>query len=256
MKKSISNIAWSSEIEDDVLQLLQEENIKYVELAPTKVFGNWNPSDEEINIYLKKLETYDIKPCMFQAITFNKPELQLFDQSSDFIYHIDNVISLAGDLGVKNLVFGSPKNRIIENISDEEQAINIFRILGSFGWKKGVSIGLEHNPIEYGGNWIHTASEALDFVKRVNHPYFKIHLDTGAMYMTGEDIESTILKSLKWFDSIHLSQPMLSPSLSPVDFKSVIEILKNINYSGTVSIEMKNENNTIETIKRILQVYK
>ena len=96
-------------------------------------------------------------------------------------------IDLAGRLGILNLVFGSPRQRIVPEAMEPSDARNIaietFRALGDRAVGAGTVIAIEPNPAAYGTNFLNTLEEAAAFVETVAHPGIALILDLGAMHM-------------------------------------------------------------------------
>ena len=47
---------------------------------------------------------------------------------------------------------------------------------------------MEANPPEYGADFVTRAAEAIELVKAVNHPGFRLHLDTGCMTLANDPV--------------------------------------------------------------------
>lgn len=245
MKLAISNIAW--EVHDDpaILELLRSKCIMGIEVAPTKLWPDWKSASYVNAVKYKKImqdNGFEI-PAM-QAILFGKPDLQLFDLQShnDFLEHIKLVSELANGFGSKVIVFGSPKNRKRGQIKNSDA----FKVAAEFFYKAGeicvqnnCCIGLEHNPVEYGCDFITNMLDAKELVEHINHPGFKLHVDSAGLHMCGGDI-GEMITSAGDFAHYHISEPMLEPIVDGrVDQQKGINTLKEINYQGWVSIEMK-----------------
>lgn len=113
MKLAVSNIAWLSEEEEDILPLLREMGVEGIEIAPTKYWPNPDRvSKTEIEAVKTRLNSSGFRIPSAQAILFGHPELTLFhneetrNRTLDYLLKIS---SLSSTLGVSTLVFGSPK---------------------------------------------------------------------------------------------------------------------------------------------------
>lgn len=245
MKLAISNIAWETHDDPDVLQILKKQDVSGIEIAPTKLWPDWQGANyKEAKQYRKKMHNLGFELPAMQAILFGKPELQLFDKTShnQFLEHIKLVSELANGLGSKVLVFGSPKNRKRGQIPYPE-AINI---AADFFYKAGeicaaneCVIGLEHNPVEYGCDFVSNVLDAKALVEKVSHANFKLHVDSAGLHMCGDDI-AEIIEQVGEFVHFHISEPMLEPIFDGVvNQLKAIDTLKSIDYQQWVSIEMK-----------------
>ena len=94
--------------------------------------------------------------------------------------------------------------------------------------------------MEYGCDFVTTVEEAKELVKKVGHPSFQLHLDSGGLYMCKENIANTIIINSGNFIHYHISEPMLAPIWGGVvDHAKGIEALKSIDYAVWASIEMR-----------------
>jgi len=258
MKLAISNIAWEQHDDPIILELLKANGVTGIEVAPTKLWLDWEGASHKAAAEYRKFmnaKEFDL-PAM-QAILFGKPELQLFDKSShvDFLEHIKLVADLANGFGSKVLVFGAPKNRRRGQVSYNEAidiASDFFYKAGEICSKHGCCIALEHNPIEYGCDFITNVLDAKKLVELVSHKGFKLHLDSAGLHMCGGDI-STMIKTAKDFVHYHISEPMLEPIFGGVVNQGEgIDTLRAMNYKHWVSIEMK-QPSSIEFLDKSLQ---
>ncbi|MEY3826102.1 MAG: hypothetical protein RLZZ148_916 [Cyanobacteriota bacterium] len=80
MKIAISNIAWQIEEEPAIANLLQQLNIKGVEIAPTKIWQNpLTATDAEIKKYREFWQGYGIEIVAMQALLFGRNDLTIFE---------------------------------------------------------------------------------------------------------------------------------------------------------------------------------
>lgn len=264
MKLAISNIAWEHHNDPDILKLLKVNDVTGIEVAPTKIWPDWcMASHKEAIEYQKEMHDHGFDIPAMQAILFGKPELQLFDTASHaaFLEHIRLVADIANGFGSKVLVFGAPKNRKRGQLPYSKAmdvASEFFRKAGEICDAHECCIGLEHNPVEYGCDFVTNVLDAKELVKQVNHNGFKLHVDSAGLHMCGGDISDMILKA-GGFVHYHISEPMLEPIVDGVvNQESGIKTLKTLGYQHWVSIEMKQPvsvgllERSLEDVKRIV----
>jgi D-psicose/D-tagatose/L-ribulose 3-epimerase len=134
-------------------------------------------------------------------------------------------------------------------------AKEFFYELGEESKKYNIFFCLEPNPKEYGTNFANTTEEAVGVVERVNHPNFRLHLDSGAMMVNRENYKEAIAEGLQYLKHFHISERNLNPiSLKEVDHKKISKILKDVGYNKWVSIEMRgnNEGNNTMNVENAL----
>ena len=247
MKIAISNIAWPIEADAAIADVLVELGVSGIEIAPTKMWpAPLEASDAAIDAYRRNWEAHGIAIIAAQALLFGHPELTLFEDAATrertFTY-LSGIVRACARLGAKWLVFGSPKNRRrgsrdVKDVLDE--AIDFFGRLGEIAAAAGTCIVMEANPTEYGADFITNAAEAIALVKSVNHPGFRLHLDTACMTLAGDDSNEVIPTAAPLLSHFHASEPQLAPvGDGPVDHRRFAAYLRAIDYRGWVSIEMR-----------------
>ncbi len=245
MKLAISNIAWERHYDPQVLQKLREYGVTGIEVAPTKIWPDWeDASQQSAELYRKRMADEGFEIPAMQAILFGRSDLQLFDPKSHkaFLEHISLVADIAAGLGAKVLVLGAPKNRKRGQISMTiamDIAGDFLHKAGEICFERGCYIGLEHNPIEYCCDFITNVADARELIDLIDHPGVQLHLDSAGIHMCGGDI-GTVIKSIGSFVHYHASEPMLEPIAGGVvDHKKAVSALNEIDYSRWISIEMK-----------------
>ena len=263
---SISNIAWDIGIDDEVGNLLVKYGIQKIDIAPTKYF---NPSsaitDCEIYKIKQKWKKFDIEIFAFQALLFNTKDLNIFANSSvrkKMLYHLQRICILANKIGAEVLVFGSPKNRYIQDISITEArdiAISFFYKLGEIAKEQDVVVCLEPNPECYGANFMTNTKDTLEIVSSINHPAIRLQIDTGAITINREDIAGLFNSCKNYIGHYHLSEPYLA-TLSDQNsiHQQVASLAFNSNKSCTLTIEMSEANlkSPLEDIEESLKLSK
>lgn len=218
MRISISNIAWEPLHDEAVSTLLQKYNIDAIDVAPGKYFPDpKQASDKDIILIRQQWESRGISLVGMQSLLFGTQGLNLFsncDVQKKMLEHLKAVIHVASGLGIKPIVFGSPKNRDRQSLNDDEAcsiAYEFFSQLGDIALKEDVVICLEPNPACYGSNFMTSSCETIEMVKLLDHPAIKMQLDTGAVAINQESITQVIQGNQDVIGHIHLSEPNLAP---------------------------------------------
>jgi D-psicose/D-tagatose/L-ribulose 3-epimerase len=259
MRISISNIAWDVTDDLKISQILNRYGINAIDIAPGKYFSNFqNTTIDEIKKISQWWEKRGIEIVGMQSLLFGTLNLNIFGQEDvqkRLNNHLIEVMRIANCLGVKRLVFGSPKNRDRTGLSDDETikiATEFFRNLGTQAEKYNVLICLEPNPTCYGANFMTTTEETASVVKYIDHKNIKMQIDTGAIAINQEDLKSILIQYHSLVGHIHVSEPNLVPigdlNTNHKDFGAnirqffqeevvTIEMLVNKNESSEVAIE-------------------
>lgn len=253
MNIAISNIAWNKEEDREIAKILQKYKISGIEIAPTKIWQDpLSANDNQIKEYQKYWLNNGINIIAMQSLLFGHPELTIFDSKKTrekTINYISRIVHLSSSLGSKVMVFGSPKNRLVNGLNYDkalEIACDFFYKIAEICRGHQIFFCIEPNPKEYGADFILNTNEAIKLVKTVNHPYFRLHLDTSTMTINRELYEDSIENGLSLLRHFHVSEPYLEPIKEEiVDHKKIASILKKLNYNNEkwVSIEMLSLNN-------------
>nr|WP_315045556.1 sugar phosphate isomerase/epimerase [uncultured Leptotrichia sp.] len=256
MKLSISNIAWDTSNDIKIYDLIKKYGFEGLEIAPTKIMGK-DPYEKlkEIKEWKEKIKKrYNLRISSMQSIWFGRTE-NLFDSKEEeniLIDYTKKAIDFANVIECKNLVFGSPKNRNVNNGKNSENQIEIFETLGEYAYKKNTVIGMEANPKIYNTNYINDTKSALKLVKKINSKGFLLNLDLGTMILNNENLLEILRGNISYINHVHISEPWLKI----IEKREMHKILRNIlleeNYKGFVSIEMAK----IDEIKKIEDVVK
>lgn len=261
MNLSISNIAWNPKEDESVVGLLNKLGIKGLEIAPTKIWPNpLDTSRVEVEKVKEQWAIKGIELIAMQSLLFGQNQLNLFSKDSreEMFIYLSGIIELAGQLGVKSLVFGSPKNRFAGEMSKKEQfeiAIPFFYDLGNEATKNNVVFCIEPNPVQYNCDFVTNTKDAVSLIREVGNPGFKLHLDSGALFLNEENILISIEEGIPFLNHFHISEPYLNLiGSNATPHAEVAHALKTLGYSNWVSIEMKDNllSNNLESVERAL----
>jgi len=265
MKLAISNLAWNIEEDEAIKQVLIEEKISSIEVAPTKLWSNpTTVNEEEISKVIQFWGNDNINIVAMQSLLFGKPELAIFNEEHNrvtMLTYLKHIIETGAKLGAKYFVFGSPKNRQINSITNAKTniAIDFFTQLGEISKKNNVFFCIEPNPKLYDCDFITNTQEAIDLIKCVNHPGFQLHLDAAALTLNNENLERSIEAAAPYLKHFHISSPYLGEITDKrVNHLAISKALKSIDYTNYVSIEMKtiSETNNLDIVRANLQYAK
>lgn len=254
MLLSISNIAWPLNSDEYMYNYLNSIGFTGLEVAPTRIFPKdpYNDLETAKSFSQNLKKQYNLDISSIQSILYGKSEC-LFatnEERNILLDYTKKAIDFAVVIGCKNIVFGCPKNRIMNSEDQYQIAVEFFKELGNYALKKGTVISIEPNPVIYGTNFINYTSQAFDLVKSVNCDSFKVNVDFGTILYNNESL-SIIDSNLSHVNHIHISEPNLMLIKKRKLHIELADILKCQGYSKFVSIEMKNLND-LEAIKTIV----
>jgi sugar phosphate isomerase/epimerase len=158
----------------------------------------------------------------------------------------DYLIALAEaahDLGGTVMVLGSPKQRnLLPGVTYDQAvgyAVEVFqRIMPAIG-AAGVNLCLE--PLAPNDtDFLNTCGQAVDVIRQVDHPHFKLHLDVKAQ--SSEPFGSVPWLIGRYADvagHFHAQDVNLrGPGMGEVDFEPIMQALVDAKYDGWVSVEV------------------
>lgn len=248
MKLAISNIAWMAGEDERVYAMMRKYDYTGLEIAPTRFFAV-NPYEDldavrQWRMEFARKEGFEI-PSM-QSIWFGRTERLFADeaQRQALLDYTKKAVDFAEVVGCANLVFGSPKNRVIPDASDRElwqQGIDFLREIGDYAFSKKTAIGMEANPFIYNTNYINTTQEAIELIREVASGGFLLNLDIGTMIENREPVE-VLEGNIGVIRHVHISEPFLKPIARNRDRRQfhseLASFLRENSYQGYVSVEM------------------
>ena len=247
MNLAFSNLAWPADEDALILPRLPEHGFPFLEVAPTRLWADPLAQDaDEVAAARASIESAGLRVVALQSLLFQRPELQLFgdaDARRGLHDHLVGMARLASRLGATRLVFGSPGNRRRGDLPVEqadEIAVDVFARLGSVAADLGVCFCIEANPTAYNCDYLTDAVASTAFVRAVDSPGVRLHLDTACMALAGDDAPERVRAGADVLAHVHASAPQLGavgPG-GPVDHDVMAAALRAVDYDGHVSVEM------------------
>ena len=208
----------------------------------------------EAEAWAKKLyEEQGFIISSMQSIWYGRQE-RLFgtgEERNILVEYTKKAIDFASAICCNNIVFGCPQNRNKPQNVAESVAIEFFKMLGDYAFSKNTCIGIEANPAVYNTNYINSTAEAIELIKTVNSPGFKLNLDIGTMIYNGESI-SLLIHDLALINHVHISEPGLEGIAKRSMHKELANMLMHFEYDGFISIEMSTQKD-IKSIENTLK---
>lgn len=262
MKLSISNIAWSKELDGEMYQFLKTMGYQGLEIAPTRIFPEnpYNKLTEASDFASWLKDRYCLEISSMQSIWYGRQE-KIFGSEADrkaLMSYTRKACVFAKAVGCKNLVFGCPRNRETTDLShDYPIAIDFFHALGEMALEHDTTIAMEANPTIYNTHFINYTTQAIELVDKCNTEGLKVNVDLGTIIYNGESID--YLNTMgEYINHIHISEP----GLKPISFErkkmhaDLLAIAKQTVPNKYVSIEMGSSNvavvkETMEYVKKL-----
>ncbi|MCD6089676.1 sugar phosphate isomerase/epimerase [Candidatus Bathyarchaeota archaeon] len=178
--------------------------------------------------------------------------------------YLCDLVKFTSEIGGRIMVFGSPNQRnVLKGISREKAwryAEEIFSACSEFAEDYDVIIAFE--PLARSlTNFINTAEEAIRLIEKIAHTNFRLNLDVYSMLDERRPLPDIIRISKDYLVHFHANDDnMLGPGFGNVDFKQIMNALKEIGYKGFISVEVfdfspgpqRIATISLETLKRVL----
>lgn len=170
-------------------------------------------------------------------LTSPDPEVRKFTAK----YMVD-LVNFCGDIGGKIIVFGSPRQRNVGRDVTYNQAFGFAREVFESALptceKREVTICMEQLT-HWETNFCYTPEQTVELIETINHPNFRLVLDTKAMSFLEDDRPTVIRKYGRYLRHYHANDANLhGPGWGDVDFKPIFEALREIKYDKYVSVEV------------------
>lgn len=154
------------------------------------------------------------------------------------------VITMAGQVGAKVLVFGAP--RIRAKADRRPWVMRLFRLAAPLCLRAGVRLCLEPNASAYGCEVVTTVAEGAAFIREAREGIacpeaagcIQLMLDTGCVEMEGQDVLAELEHYAPELGHVHFSMPNLAPLNSDRPFAWWRLRARQAGYRGRFTVEM------------------
>ena len=155
--------------------------------------------------------------------------------------YLDQALERAARLGVKVIVFGSPRSRNVpEGYSMDKawsQLVALLRLVDPLAGAKGLTVVIE--PLcKLESNIINTAGEGLQLSRAVDRGNIKLLVDYYHLVMEEEDPEIVSRAGVS-IQHVHFANPdgRVYPVEAEDDYVRFVDLLKRTGYEGRMSVE-------------------
>jgi sugar phosphate isomerase/epimerase len=184
-----------------------------------------------------------------EGFQITSPEADVRQRTADYLGELARACR---DLGGSLMVFGSPAQRPIPKGATYEEAVeaavDTFRRAAPAIADSGVQLCLEPlGPSDTA--FINTCKQACDILDALAHPSFVLHQDVKAMATEPTPITELIHTYANRLGHFHVNDPnMRGPGFGEMNFVPILKALRQVNYTGWVSVEVFDYTPDPETI--------
>jgi sugar phosphate isomerase/epimerase len=186
-----------------------------------------------------------------EGFMLTSPEVSIRRKTSDYLVEL---IRACREMGGDILVLGSPIQRKIPPGASyqqaEDYALDTLQATVQELEKQQVYLCLEPlAPSET--DFMQTAAQGLQLLKRLESPFVKLHLDVKAMSSEAKPVPEVIREFAPFMHHFHANDANLrGPGFGKVDFVPIMQALSDVRYGGWVSVEVFDYSPDPETIAR------
>lgn len=244
---ALTNLAFPAGEEEGLLPGLVDLGLRGLEVAPTRIAPWAELTPDRLAAYRARLVDMGLAIPSIQSIFFGVDGAALLGERASFERmrdHLRPAARIADALGAHVAVFGSPGQRKLNGLGEEEAfalgAERLRECAEVCAEEGGMIIGLEPVPPAYGCEFLNSWQSSLAMVKVVDHPCLRLHLDTGCVLLGEAKIEEAVAEGIDWTAHFQIAEPQLAGFADPVARQAeAAAALRAAGYAGWMSIEMK-----------------
>ena len=234
---AVSALCWERDGDLGQLAGWRAMGLQGVEAVPGRILPSWPLLVEyEARTAHDAADAEELLVPAMQAILFGKPEALLFSGTDMFAKAVMEAAILAHILGAPCMVWGAPgsRRRGAMAMGDAmKTAVAVLRPLcDRLHGEYGLRLLIEHDPTDYGCDFVTTPDEAVLLAEAVDSPGFGFHLDVGGLETADEAIPH-----LHRAGHVHASQRGLGSFIPGVLHTQMASALRKIP-DAWVSLEM------------------
>jgi D-psicose/D-tagatose/L-ribulose 3-epimerase len=257
---AICNETFGDQPWEQVCRFVAETGYDGIELAPftfAPSVAELGPEDRRRIAQVARDAGLDIVGLHWLMVSppglhINSPDPALRRRTADYLRQL---IHFCGDVGGRVMVFGSPKQRWVDEGTSRDQAwewtADAYRTVMPDAADRGVTLCMEALPAPE-SNFILTTAEAAAMVNAVDHPNFRLMLDVKSMCAEDRPIPEIIREFCPLVEHFHANDAnRRGPGFGDTDFCMIAAALRECGYRQYVSVEVFDYTPDPETIARM-----
>ncbi len=173
-----------------------------------------------------------------EGLHITSPDRDARDRAAAYM---TTLIRRTGDMGGSVMVFGSPQQRnLLPGVTEAqafEWAAHFFLRVAPVAAEEGVRICIE--PLARDDtSFLFNKDQGVRLVEMVGHPNVALHLDVKAMSDEGRPIAAIVREAKDHLGHFHVNDGKLGPGMGPIDYLPIMQALKDVGYTGWLSVEV------------------
>jgi sugar phosphate isomerase/epimerase len=189
-----------------------------------------------------------VKP---EGLHISHPDVSVRERTRDYLRRLAD---FCADVGGSIMVFGSPRQRSIPPgaTPDDTWARAVETFTGVLPTLSERSVTLCFEPLTPAEtDFINTAADARRLIQQIDHPNFRLLLDTKAMTAERQAAPDLIREHADLLAHVHANDANgQAPGFGDTDFQPILAALRDIGYDAYVSVEPFEFPHEIDAIAR------
>ena len=227
--------------------LAAECGYKGIEVAPFTVANNVNDvSAERRRSIRRQAEQAGVPVVGLHWLLARTEGIHLTSPDADVrrrtVAYLGDLADFCADLGGNLLVFGSPKQRNLASEMSMQQGMEYAAdvVTEALPRLEKVDVRLAFEPLSpRTTNFLRTAAEGVELIKRIDSPRCRLILDCLAMSSESTPIPDLIRQYHEYLVHFHANDPnQQGPGFGELDFVPIFQALRDVKFGGWVSVEV------------------
>jgi sugar phosphate isomerase/epimerase len=233
-----------------VIQSIKKDSVmyangyRYIEESVNNSFSPRNVSEAQFNENLKLYRQSRVN--LYSCNVFVPGSLKLVGPAVNepaVLGYVDTVLRRCREAGVQIVVLGSGEARRIpagyDSVKASQEFIVLVRKMADLASAYGITVAIE-NLNHKETNFVLSVGQAIDIVKAVNRPSFRLTVDIYHMLVEDEPAE-VIEQSAGILAHCHIAEETdrAYPGKAGVDFRPYFKAMKSAGYRGKIMIECR-----------------
>jgi len=179
--------------------------------------------------------------ALVPGLYINHPDDKIRETTEAYLREL---VALCADLGGEVMVFGSPKQRSVQDgwsyRKTWDRTVEVLKRMSDVAARRNVYLAVEPLTTRE-TNLLISLEDGLDMVAAVGHDHCRLHLDVKAM---AADVSRSVADTIraeggKYLHHFHANDPNLrGPGFGEEDFIPIMQALNEIGYNRWVSVEV------------------
>ena len=119
----------------------------------------------------------------------------------------------------------------------EDRLTEALSELNAYSGQVGCEVVVE-SILRYINNYLNSAPETADYLRRIHLPHVTLHIDTHSMILEDSDLADSVRQTADILGYVHFPDSNRGyPGAGNIDFKPIMRALADVGYEGYITLE-------------------